>query len=54
MNDVILKCLQDRGFKDVSTDYYNHIEKWERFWRNEVDFHKYRDQSGTERKIYSL
>lgn len=54
MNDVILKCLQNRGFKDVSTDYYNHIEKWERFWRNEVDFHKYRDQSGTERKMYNL
>lgn len=30
------------------------IDMWESWWRNEVDFHKYHDQTGKERKMYSL
>lgn len=54
MNNVVLKYLKEQGYETVSTDYYNFIEQWEQWWRNEVDFHKYHDQSGTERKMYSL
>lgn len=54
MNNVILKYLKNQGYETVSTDYYHWIEKWENWWRNEVDFHKYHDQSGEERKQYSL
>jgi len=54
MNNVVLKYLKEQGYKTVSTDYYNWIELWERWWRNEVDFHKYHDQTGKERKLFNL
>ena len=38
----------------MSTSYYNNINEWEKWWRNEVEFHKYHDQSGTEREMYTL
>ncbi len=54
MNKVVLKYLKEQGYETVSTDYYNWIELWESWWKNEVDFHKYHDQSGKERKLYTL
>lgn len=54
MNDVVLKYLKDNGYNSISTDYYTWIEMWEDWWRNEVDFHKYHDQFGTERKLFTL
>ena len=54
MNNVVLKYLKDKGYSTVSTDYYNYIELWESWWKNEVDFHKYHDQTGKERKMFSL
>lgn len=54
MNNVVLKFLKNKGYNTVSTDYYNHIELWESWWKNEVDFHKYHDQTGKERKMFSL
>ena len=40
MNDIILKYLSKKGYKTVSTDYYNFIEMWENWWKNNVDVHK--------------
>ncbi len=54
MNSVILKYLQEKGYNTVSTDYYNFIKIWENWWKNDVKFHKYRDQTGKERKMFSL
>lgn len=54
MNNVVLKYLKKQGYKTVSTDYYNWIDLWESWWKNEVDFHKFHDQSGKERKLYNL
>lgn len=54
MNDIVLKYLKSQGYDNVSTNYYDFIETWEKWWRNEVDFHKYHDQTGKERKMYSL
>lgn len=54
MNEVILKYLRNKGYNTVSTDYYNFINIWEAWWKNQVDFHKYHDQSGKERKMFSL
>lgn len=54
MNDIILKYLSKKGYKTVSTDYYNFIEMWENWWKNNVDFHKYHDSTGKERKMFSL
>lgn len=54
MNSVVLKYLQEQGYKTVSTDYYNYIKLWENWWKDEVDFHKYHDQTGKERQMYKL
>ncbi len=54
MNNVVLKYLKEQGYETVSTDYYNWIELWENWWKNDVDFHKYHDQTGVERKLYTL
>lgn len=54
MNNVVLKYLQKQGYETVSTQYYTWIDLWENWWKNEVEFHKYHDQTGKERKLYSL
>lgn len=54
MNNVVLKYLKEQGYETVSIDYYNWIKLWESWWKNEVDFHKYHDQSGKERKLFTL
>ena len=54
MNNVVSEYLKKQGYKTVSTDYYNWIDLWESWWKNEVDFHKFHDQSGKERKLYNL
>lgn len=54
MNDVVLKYLKKQGYETISTDYYNWVQLWEDWWKNEVDFHKYHDQTGQERKQYAL
>ena len=54
MNDIILKYLSKKGYRTVSTDYYTFIEMWEKWWKNNVDFHKYHDSTGKERKMFSL
>ena len=50
MNNIILKYLKNKGYNTVTTDYYNYIELWENWWKNNVEFHKYHDQTGKERK----
>lgn len=54
MNQVVLKYLKKQGYENVSTSYYKWIDLWESWWRNEVDFHRYRDDSGQERTMYTL
>ncbi len=54
MNEVVLKYLKKQGYDNVSTSYYKWIDIWESWWRNEVDFHKYHDEDGTERTMYTL
>lgn len=54
MNNIILKYLKNKGYNTVATDYYNYIELWGNWWKNNVEFHKYHDQTGKERKMFSL
>lgn len=54
MNNVVLKFLKKQGYETVSTDYHKWIDLWESWWKNDVDFHKYHDQTGKERKLFSL
>ena len=36
MNSIVLEYLRKQGYKDISTNYYTYIERWEAWWRNEV------------------
>lgn len=54
MNSVVLKYLKSKGYNTVSINYYKFIDIWESWWKNQVAFHKYHDQSGNERKMFSL
>lgn len=54
MNSVVLNYLEKQGYNNISTNYYTFIDLWESWWRNTAQFHKYHDQSGKERKMYSL
>lgn len=54
MNKVVLEYLKEQGFDTVLSDYYDWVQLWENWWKNEVDFHKYHDQTGQERKQYAL
>lgn len=54
MNGVVLKYLKEQGYTNVTTNYYSYIDSWESWWRDEVEFHKYHDQTGKERKMYRL
>lgn len=54
MNSVVLKYLKNKGYNTVSINYYKFIDIWESWWKNQVAFHKYHDQSGNERKMFSL
>lgn len=54
MNNIILKYLKNKGYNTVATDYYNYIELWGNWWKNNVEFHRYHDQTGKERKMFSL
>lgn len=54
MNNVVLKYLKEQGYDNISTNYYNFIELWENWWRNNVEFHVYYDQTGKKRTMYTL
>jgi A118 family predicted phage portal protein len=54
MNTWVTKYLETKGYYNISSTYYNYIKIWEQWFKNDVDFHKYYDNYGTERKMYSL
>lgn len=54
MNSVVFKFLKKQGYENTSSNYYKFIKEWENWWRNDVAFHKYKDDSGKERKMYTL
>lgn len=54
MKEVVVKFLNSKGYENLSTSYYDYIDEWEKWWRNEVEFHKYKDSTGAERKMYTL
>lgn len=54
MKEVVMKFLNSKGYDNISTSYYDYIDTWEKWWRNDVEFHKYKDTTGKERKMYTL
>ena len=52
MNTWVTKYLETKGYYNISSTYYDYIKIWEQWFKNDVGFHKYYDNYGTERKMY--
>lgn len=53
INSKVANYLRKEGY-NVDLDYYTYIEMWTEYWKNKLDWLTYRDQTGKERKMYSL
>ena len=54
MNNVILDYLSKLGYTNLHQSYYSYVKLWEEWWKNDVEFHKYKDNFGADRKMYTL
>ena len=54
MNSIVLKYLKQKGYSNVTSDYYTWIDLWEKYWKNEMDYIKYHDEYNNEHNLYTL
>lgn len=55
MNDTIRGYLNKKyNYGIPETDMYNKIQKWEEWYKNNVEFHSYVDSYGKTRQMYTL
>lgn len=55
MNTLVTKYLREKGHKNISSTYYDFVELWEKWYKNNIEeFHEYHDSYGTKRNMYSL
>lgn len=54
MNDLVIKFLKEKGYNNVSTDYYNFVDLWETYWKNESDYITYTDDYKIQHRLYTL
>jgi A118 family predicted phage portal protein len=56
MNSGVIKFLIEKGYKNISADYYTtYINLWEDWYKNNLDeFHEYYDYYKKKREMYSL
>ena len=54
MNTNIIKFINNKGYQIPTTDIYNIIDVWKNWYLNDIEWHNYKDQYGTQRKMYSL
>ena len=54
MNEYVIKYLGTLGYNNIPTSYYKYTEIWEEWFKNDLEFHKYYDTYGQERKMFSL
>ena len=54
MNNQVIKWINSKGYQIPTTDMYDYIDSWKDWYKNDVEWHKYRDQYGKERKMYSM
>lgn len=54
MNNGVIKYLKKLGYTNISSTYYEYVDKWEEWYKNNVDFHDYKDSYGKQRKMYTL
>ena len=54
MNSNVIKYLKAKGFPNVSNDYYSYVDKWESYWKNNVDYMTYMDDYNKSHQLYTL
>lgn len=55
MNDTIREYLnKNYKYGIPETNMYNKIQEWEEWYKNNVDFHSYKDNYGNTRQMYTL
>lgn len=54
MNNNVIKYINKQGYQLPTTNIYDNIDSWYDWYRNDIDWHNYRDQYGTERKMNTL
>lgn len=54
MNSNVIKYINKKGYQLPTTNIYDNIDSWYDWYRNDIDWHNYRDQYGTERKMNTL
>ncbi|MBR4672071.1 MAG: hypothetical protein IKO78_02580 [Bacilli bacterium] len=54
MNNNVLKYLKEKGYSNVSKDYYSFVELWESYWKNDVDYMTYKDEYNCSHRLYTL
>lgn len=53
MDQVILSYLNKKNIKTPDSKFYSFIDEWAEWYKGENKFHHYKDEDGTERKIYN-
>lgn len=54
MNSLVIKYLQNKGYKNLNTDYYNYVNMWEQYWKNDVDYMTYYDDYKHKHTLFTL
>ena len=54
MNSLVIKYLQEKGFKNIANDYYDYVSLWEKYWKNDVDYMTYYDDYKNSHRLYTL
>lgn len=54
MNSLVVKYLQNKGYKNINEDYYNYVNMWEQYWKNDVDYMTYYDDYKHKHNLFTL
>ena len=54
MNNNVIKFINSKGYNLPTTDIYNIIDVWKSWYLNDIEWHNYKDQYGTQRKMNTL
>lgn len=54
MNSQVIKWINNNGYKIPTSNIYDYIELWNNWYKNDIEWHNYKDQYGIQRKMYTL
>ena len=52
--DIALKYLEERGYSNISTQYYTYINQWINIWKGKAKWLNVKTVDGTTYPMYSL